>query len=137
MNNEISEEAKRALADLPRRRAAERLGRDGAHSIAAVQRRVRAIAQERNLPPADIAKMMHKRIITKHALAFCEKHKISLDWLLCGDLAGLQRMTRERKLRDQAVPQLSDRIMQKYCSLSPVFQAIIEETVDRLLEKQK
>jgi hypothetical protein len=136
MNKEISEEAKRALADLPRRRAAERLDRDGAHSIAAVQRRVRAIAQERNLPPSDIAKMMHKRIITKHALAFCEKHKISLDWLLCGDLAGLQRMTRERKLRDQAVP-IVDRIMQKYCSLSPVFQAIIEETVDRLLEKQK
>lgn len=136
MNKEISEEAKRALADLPRRRAAERLNRDGAHSIAAVQRRVRAIAQERNLPPADIAKMMHKRIITKHAQAFCEKHKISLDWLLCGDLAGLQRMTRERKLRNQAVPTV-DRIMQKYRSLSPAFQSIIEETVDILLEKQK
>jgi hypothetical protein len=39
MDNEISEEAKRALADLPRRRAFDRLDRDGAHSTAAVQRR--------------------------------------------------------------------------------------------------
>jgi hypothetical protein len=61
-NNEISEEAKRALADLPRRRAFDRLNRDGAHSTAAVQRRVRAIAHQRNIPPADYFK-----------LAFCDK----------------------------------------------------------------
>ena len=30
-------------------------------------------------------------------MAFCEKHKVSCDWLLCDDLACLQRMTRERK----------------------------------------
>jgi hypothetical protein len=97
MTKEISEEAKRAIADVARRKAVDRLDRDGAHSLDAIRRRVRAIAQERNLQPADIAKMMHKRISTPNALAFCEKHKISLDWLLCGDLKGLQRMICEAK----------------------------------------
>jgi hypothetical protein len=97
MREEISEEAKRAIADAPRRRAAHRLAQDGAHSLDAIRRRVRAIAHDRNLQPADIAKLMHKRIITAHAMAFCEKHKISMDWLLCGDLKGLQRMTKEAK----------------------------------------
>src|SRR5258705_7148275 len=91
MTKEISEEAKRAIADIARRKAADRLTRDGAHSMDAIRRRVRAIAQERNLQPADIAKLMHKRISTTHAMAFCEKHKISMDWLLCGDLRGLLR----------------------------------------------
>jgi hypothetical protein len=27
-------------------------------------------------------------------MAFCEKHNVSYDWILGGDLAGLQRMTR-------------------------------------------
>jgi hypothetical protein len=67
MNNEISEEAKKALADVRRRKAIDRLERDGAHSMDAVRRRVRAIVQERNLQPADIAKMMHKRISTTHS----------------------------------------------------------------------
>jgi hypothetical protein len=26
-----------------------------------------------------------------HILAFCERHELSLDWLLCGDLKGLRR----------------------------------------------
>jgi hypothetical protein len=95
MRKEISEEAKRAIADAARRKAVDRLKQDGAHSLDAIRRRVRAIAQERNLPPADIAKLMHKRIITAHVMAFCEKHKVSADWLLCGDLQGLRRMTKE------------------------------------------
>lgn len=97
MTKEISEEAKRAIADATRRKAADRLKRDGAYSMDAIRRRVRAIAQERNLQPAEIAKLMYKRISTIHVMAFCEKHKISMDWLLCGDLKGLQRMTCEAK----------------------------------------
>ena len=73
MNNEISEEAKRALADLPRRKALARLERDGAQSTAAVQRRVRALAQESNIPPADFAKLMHKRISTLAVMQFCDE----------------------------------------------------------------
>jgi hypothetical protein len=59
--------------------------------------RARALAQERNVPPADIAKLMYKRINTRDVMAFCEKHRVSYDWLLCGDLGGLRRMMREHK----------------------------------------
>ena len=97
MSNEISEQAKRTLADLPRRKALQRLERDGATSTKAVQRRIRAIAEERKIPPADFAKLMHKRISTFTIMQFCEKHKISYDWLLCGDLQGLVRIEQRRK----------------------------------------
>ncbi len=50
MDDEISDKAKQALADLARRKAFDRLDRDGAHSTAALQRRVRALAHERNRP---------------------------------------------------------------------------------------
>jgi hypothetical protein len=51
MNSGISEEAKRAIANGTRRRAADRLDRDGCHSMDVVRRRVRALPQERNLQP--------------------------------------------------------------------------------------
>jgi hypothetical protein len=136
MTNEISEEAKRAIAENRRRKAFDRLERDGAHSTAALQRRVRALAQERNIPAADFHKLMYKRPSTPDVMVFCEKHKVSYDWLLCGDLKGLQRMISEHKLCNQAVP-IADRLMQKYRNLSPVLQAIVEETVDRLFEERK
>jgi hypothetical protein len=124
MNNEISEETKRALADLPRRRAAERLDRDGSHSTAAVQRRVRVLAQERNIPPADFAKLMHKRILTQHVMAFCEKHKVSYDWLLCGDLQGLRRMTQEAKATPSEMTEaLRKEVTRLFLALSPKMQA--------------
>ena len=81
-------------------------------------------------------KLMYKRPSTRDVMVFCEKHKVSFDWLLCGDLKGLQRMTSERKLCNQAVP-IADGLMQKYRNLSPALQAIVEETVDRLLEERK
>src|SRR6185312_13970992 len=97
MNNEISEEAKQALADNARRKAFDRLEKDGAHSTAALQRRVRALAYERNIPASDYAKLMYKRPNIQNIGAFCEKHNLSFDWILGGDLAGLQRMTRDYK----------------------------------------
>jgi hypothetical protein len=95
--SDISQEAKAALANVARQMATDRLRRDGAYLMNAVRRRVRAFAQERNLPPADFAKLMHKRMSTKAFMAFCKAHKVSADWLLCGDLKGLQRMTKEAK----------------------------------------
>jgi hypothetical protein len=97
MNNEISEEAKRTLADLPRRKALQRLERDGATSRPAMQRRILALAAERSIPPADFHKLMYKRPSTQAVIDFCKKHKVSVDWLLCGDLKGLRRMTEEAK----------------------------------------
>ena len=97
MNNEISEQAKRTLADLPRRKALQRLERDGATSRPAMQRRILALAAERSIPPADFHKLMYKRPTTEAVMVFCKKYKVSFDWLLCGDLKGLQRMTCEAK----------------------------------------
>jgi hypothetical protein len=97
MNQDISEEAKKALAENARQRAADRLDRDGRRSMDAVRRRVLAFAQERNLAPAEYAKLLHKRIGMSAAMDFCEKHKVSVDWLLSGDLRELQRMTQEAR----------------------------------------
>ena len=98
MNDEISEQAKKVLADNARRRAFDRLERDGAHATAALQRRVRPLAEERSIPPADIHKLMYKRIGTGDIMTFCKKYKVSFDWQLAGDLKGLKRMTQDRYL---------------------------------------
>ena len=92
MNMEISEEAKLAIANGALRKARDRLLRDGARSNAAMRRRLLALAAERNLPPAEYAKLMHKRIMDRSIHDFCSKHNVSLDWLMYGDLKGLQRM---------------------------------------------
>jgi hypothetical protein len=137
MNNEISEEAKRALADLPRRKALARLEQDGAQSTAAVQRRVRAIAQERNIPPADIHKLMYKRINTRDVMVFCEKHKVSFDWLLCGDLQGLRRMTQEAKATQSATIEAQRKeIVRLFQELSPRMQAAALGCMQELISRE-
>jgi hypothetical protein len=102
MSNDISEEAKTSLAAVRDRKAAERLRRAGAESRPAMQRRVLALATERGIPPADYAKLMYKRGGTAAFMAFCKKHNVSTDWLLCGDLKGLQRMTQWAKAEPRA-----------------------------------
>jgi hypothetical protein len=98
MNHDISEEAKRALAGASRRKAIDRLHNDGCSSREAIQRRVLAIAVERSLPPADYTKLLDKWISTLAAMAFCEKHKVSMDWgCSAATCRGLQRMTKEAK----------------------------------------
>jgi hypothetical protein len=58
----------------------------------AIRRRIRLVAAERKLSDDQIAKAM----TLKHEpfLEFAERHMLSLDWLLCGDLKGLLRMKR-------------------------------------------
>jgi hypothetical protein len=125
MTNEISEEAKKALADVSRRKAIDLLQRDGSCSMDAVRRRVLVIAAEWNIPPAEYAKLMYKRVSTRHAMAFAEKHKISLDWLLCGDLKGLQRMTREAKAEPPEMTEAQRKeVTQLFLALSPRMQTV-------------
>lgn len=136
MSIEISEEAKKALADAARQAACRRLERDGAHSTAALQRRVMAIAQERNIPPADFAKLMHKRVSTGAVMTFCEKYKISFDWLLCGDLRGLHRMTQEAKATPTEMPEAQRKeIMALFSALSPKLQAVALGCMQELLTR--
>jgi hypothetical protein len=81
---------RQALAQVRKRKARERLRHDGSDSIPAMQRRIQALAVERSIPLAEIAKLMRKRVGTQD-VAFCKKHKISVDWLLCGDLLSMAR----------------------------------------------
>jgi hypothetical protein len=137
MSNEISQEAQASLAKLNQRKAFDRLERDGAHSSDALRRRARAIAQERSLPPADIHKLMYKRINTRDVMAFCEKHKVSFDWLLCGDLRGLHRMTREAKAtppRETSEAQRKE-VMALFSALSPRMQAVALGCMQELLAR--
>lgn len=137
MSNEISQEAKNSIAQLNQRKAFDRLERDGAHSSDALRRRVRAFAEERNLPPADFAKLMYKRIKTRDVMLFCEKHKVSCDWLLCGDLRGLQRMTREAKA--EPPPEISEAqkkdIIGLFSALSPRMQTVALGVMQELLAR--
>src|SRR5258708_31326315 len=125
------------MAQLNQRKARDRLARDGANSSDALRRRVRAIAEERSLPPAAIAKLMHKRISNRDVMLFCEKHKVSFDWLLCGDLRGLQRMTREAKAAPPLkVPEAQRKeVMALFSALSPRMQAVALGCIQHLLAK--
>jgi hypothetical protein len=90
-----------------------------------VRRRSSDRLPERNLPPSDYAKLLHKRIGTANAVAFCDKYKVSMDWLLCGDLQGLQRMTREAKAEPPEIPEAQRKeIMRLFSALTPQKQVI-------------
>ena len=102
MKDEISQEAKEALANLSKRKARERLHRDGAESREAMHRRIRAFAIEKAIPTEKIAKLLKGRTTVTHVGQFCEDYGVSADWLLCGDLHGLARMTRRQKEAEAA-----------------------------------
>jgi hypothetical protein len=137
MNNEISEEAKKSLVNAARQRAFRRLERDGAHSTAALQRRVRALAEERNIPTADIHKLMYKKPTTQSVMVFCEKYRVSYDWILCGDLRGLQKMSQSARTDQAERKEVASRMVEKYNRLPSELQKIVETTVDRLLEQRQ
>lgn len=76
--------------------ALERLHKDGADSTAAVRRRIALIAAERNLDPSETNAVLKGRWLTVyHLKEFVDKHRVSVDWLLCGDLKGRLRMARK------------------------------------------
>jgi hypothetical protein len=136
MSNEISQEALTTIAQLSQRKARQRLDRDGANSDDALRRRVRAFAAERSLPPADIAKLMYKRISMSDIRVFCEKHKVSSDWLLCGDLRGLHRMTQEAKAAPQKMPEaLRKEVMGLFSALSSRMQTVALGCIQELLAR--
>ncbi len=54
--------------------------------------RIKMIARERGLSDAEISRALNCG--TSAVVAFAEKHDISLDWLVCGDLKGYLRTVR-------------------------------------------
>ena len=127
MNMDISEEAKQALANRQLVIARGRLRKDGCSSDAAMRRRVLLLAAERNLPPTEYAKLMHKRVLMPSIQNFCRKHGVSLDWLMDGDLKGLQRMKRWAK---EDPDEQTARILRKFHALKPSYQKIILEWIE-------
>lgn len=69
--------------------AGARLEHDGCSSADAVRRRILWLAHERNLPPCEIAKALTGKDCD--VVEFIERHNLSYDWLLCGDLKGMLR----------------------------------------------
>jgi hypothetical protein len=61
-----------------------------------VRSRIALIAAERSLPKSETAEVMG-RLNTRDVVVFAERHRISLDWLICGDLKGLLRTVRWRQ----------------------------------------
>jgi hypothetical protein len=130
---EISEEAKQALANVAQRKAGDRLRRDGCSTDAAMQRRVLSLAAERNLPPADYAKLMHKRVAGKSIHEFCSNHDVSLDWLMYGDLKGLQRMKQwAKEKRDRTADEQRGEITRLLLALPPATQGLAIKLIREL-----
>jgi hypothetical protein len=67
--------------------------------------RISMIARERGLPDSEIAKAMNCGTGGGHlsdaafsaVIEFTDKHNVSLDWLLFGDLKGLLRTVRAKQ----------------------------------------
>jgi flagellar biosynthesis chaperone FliJ len=64
--------------------------------------------------------------------AFCEKYKVSYDWLLCGDLQGLQRMTQDQHL--SRVKSKPESLKEKLARLSESQREAVQKLVDYLSE---
>ena len=70
---------------------------------------------------------MHKGRSTKPILEFCKKHDVSLDWLMYGDLKGLQRM---KKWAKEDPAEQTARILRKFHALKPSYQKIILDWIE-------
>lgn len=132
----ISEEAKEALANASLIKARKRLVRDGCHTDAAMRRRLMVLVTERNLPPAEYAKLMHKRVLTGSFLDFCKKHEVSLDWLMDGSLQGLARM--KRFVAPIAAPRKvfsADELLAQMALLDPADRKIVTDYINQLAQR--
>jgi hypothetical protein len=130
MTREISEEAKLAIQNGTLVRAPGRLVKDGCQTDAAMRRRLLALAAERNIPPAEYAKLMHKRVLMPSIQNFCRKYDVSLDWLLDGDLKGLQRMKNwERQGQGMTADEQRAEILRLLLALPPAKQKVALEWI--------
>ena len=77
--------------------ACHRLSNDGASDNATIRRRIALVAAERNLNPSETEALMKGRRISLFLLGrFAEKHGLSLDWLISGDLKAFRKTAQDR-----------------------------------------
>jgi hypothetical protein len=73
-------------------------------------------------------------------MQFCTKHKISYDWLLCGDLKGLSRMEQRRKDAEAAASHpggAQGYFLKIFCSLDERHQEMAIKVVRSLATEQR
>jgi len=73
--------------------------RDGASTHRAIRTRIRLLAAERGLTQSDIHAAL--TVNTYDIMHFAKRHRVSLDWLICGDLKGLLRTVKGCPSRPQ------------------------------------
>ena len=109
-----------------------RLTAEGASSRKQIERRVLWLSHEWQLPRCPKI----GRTMSKALREYVKAHGISYDWLLLGDLKGLQRMMQGRRERACGRPTQKDRIMASYHAMTPDQQRIIDDEVKRMLEER-
>ena len=101
MKDEISQEAKDALANAAKVRRRRRLDRDGCSKSDAVRCRLRYIAAERKIEPAEITKITARRMRLADLAGFAQQHGISMDWLMFGDISKHPRFVQKAKATEE------------------------------------
>jgi hypothetical protein len=120
---------------LQRKSARGRLATDGACSVERIRNRLRWLAHEWQLSE-EIPQV--KSTMTEELSDFVQKHGISFEWLLTGEIKCLRQMMLTRTPRGQ-LPFLTsaEGLKQACAALSPEQRQIVAREVDRLLEERK
>ncbi|MCK1337398.1 hypothetical protein IVB38_15500 [Bradyrhizobium sp. 38] len=105
-----------------------RLSTDGASSPRNINRRLQWLAVEWRLDaPPRVG-----RTLSEAVADYCQRHRISFDWMLGGCLIGLKKMVDERRGRETQMP-TAEQIGARYAQLSPEDQAIVTAKIKRIL----
>jgi hypothetical protein len=73
-----------------------------------------------------------------HAVDFYDKHKVSLDWLLCGNLNGLQRMTQEARAESLEISEAQrQEVTRLFFALSPKMQLVAFGCMRELMSRSQ
>ena len=105
-----------------------RLGTDGASSHRNINRRLLWLAVEWKLDaPPKVG-----RTASETLMRYCDRHRISYDWMLGGCLKGLKKMVDERRGRDAQ----TKRFLATYAQLTPEHQAIITAKLNRIIAER-
>ncbi|MCP3370787.1 hypothetical protein [Bradyrhizobium cajani] len=114
-----------------RETALGRLSSDGASSSRHIARRLQWLANDWGIEaPPKVGPTMSEALA-----GYCNRHRISYDWMLTGSLSGLKQMVDARRTRLAAVPSPSA-LVAKYAQLTPEHQAIVTAEIRRILAER-
>ncbi len=105
-----------------------RLDADGASKVSNIRRRLSWLVQEWQLPTLPPIGRNPSQALAD----YCKEHSISLDWMLCGDLKGFQRMTQWR--REGKAAATPDSLRAKLARLSDSERDLVRKIVDQIVE---